>query len=604
MDRNSIIGLFLIGLILVVFNLYFLPEQPAQVSASSEQADSVTNRGKSLTISEITEKAGENTGNDSLIQAVTEASFGIFAPFALGNEEQYSLQNEHMIVRLSNKGGMVSEVELKEFTTFSKEPLKLFEAGQARYSYNYAAAGRTIETGDLFFSTASKTDSSISFRLSFDADRYIEHRYTLPKTGYQLGHEVALVGLDKVLSSNINYTRLQWSMNTPSQERDLMDERKVLDIYYRYLNDSPDYLTITSNKSEDLKNLVKWVSFKQKFFVTSLIARDKFEEGKISGGPYKTDELVASYQADLILPIEHKPSELYGMDFYFGPNHFQTLVKLDLGLEKQVPLGWGIFGWVNRLIVIKLFNWLDSFNLNYGLIIFILTLVFKVLLFPLTYKSYLSAAKMKVLKPEIDEIKAKYEKDPQKLQSEQMKLFQKAGVNPLGGCLPLLLQFPILIALFNFFPASIELRQQPFLWADDLSSYDSILDLPFHIPFYGAHVSLFTLLMTVSTIIYTRMNNQITGATGQMKYIGYIMPLVFLPVLNSYSSALSYYYFLANVITFAQQWAVRKFVIDEEKIHRQLQENKKKPVKRSKFQQRLEEISKAAQQKQQAPKKK
>ena len=309
---------------------------------------------------------------------------------------------------------------------------------------------------------------------------------------------------------------------------------------------------------------------------------------------------MAEYATDLVLPIKHTASETYGMDFYFGPNHFQTLKTFDLGLEKQVPLGWGIFGWVNRFIVIKTFNWLDSFNLNYGLIIFILTLIFKVILFPLTYKSYLSAAKMKVLKPEIDELKAKYEKEPQKIQAEQMKLFQKAGVNPLGGCFPLLLQFPILIALFNFFPSSIELRQQPFLWADDLSSYDSILDLPFTIPFYGAHVSLFTLLMTVSTIIYTRMNNQITGATGQMKYIGYIMPLVFLPVLNSYSSALSYYYFLANMITFAQQWAVRRFVIDEEAIHRKMQENKKKPVKRSKFQERLESMSKAAQQQQQA----
>jgi YidC/Oxa1 family membrane protein insertase len=406
--------------------------------------------------------------------------------------------------------------------------------------------------------------------------------------------------MEQILASNISYTKLHWSMNTPSQEKDIEDQRKVLDIYYKYVNDSPDYLTITKPESEDLKNLVKWVSFKQKFFVTSIIARESFEEGTINGGPLASDTQVAEYATDLVLPIKHTASETYGMDFYFGPNHFQTLKTFDLGLEKQVPLGWGIFGWVNRFIVIKTFNWLDSFNLNYGLIIFILTLIFKVILFPLTYKSYLSAAKMKVLKPEIDELKAKYEKEPQKIQAEQMKLFQKAGVNPLGGCFPLLLQFPILIALFNFFPSSIELRQQPFLWADDLSSYDSILDLPFTIPFYGAHVSLFTLLMTVSTIIYTRMNNQITGATGQMKYIGYIMPLVFLPVLNSYSSALSYYYFLANMITFAQQWAVRRFVIDEEAIHRKMQENKKKPVKRSKFQERLESMSKAAQQQQQA----
>jgi YidC/Oxa1 family membrane protein insertase len=593
MDRNSIIGLFLIGIILVVFNMFFLPDPPVK--------ENVPTRAQTeLSIDSAVSVDTSVVAGDSLVKAAAAANFGVFAPFANGIEEHITLENELLSVRLNTKGGAVEEVALKEFTNYSKEPLLLFEKGQSRYSYSYSAGGRTVETADLYFSVVSKTDSSLSFRLSLDENRYIQHSYNLRANSYLVGHEVSLVGMEQILASNISYTKLHWSMNTPSQEKDIEDQRKVLDIYYKYVNDSPDYLTITKPESEDLKNLVKWVSFKQKFFVTSIIARESFEEGTINGGPLASETQVAEYATDLVLPIKHTASETYGMDFYFGPNHFQTLKTFDLGLEKQVPLGWGIFGWVNRFIVIKTFNWLDSFNLNYGLIIFILTLIFKVILFPLTYKSYLSAAKMKVLKPEIDELKAKYEKEPQKIQAEQMKLFQKAGVNPLGGCFPLLLQFPILIALFNFFPSSIELRQQPFLWADDLSSYDSILDLPFTIPFYGAHVSLFTLLMTVSTIIYTRMNNQITGATGQMKYIGYIMPLVFLPVLNSYSSALSYYYFLANMITFAQQWAVRRFVIDEEAIHRKMQENKKKPVKRSKFQERLESMSKAAQQQQQA----
>lgn len=593
MDRNSIIGLFLIGIILVVFNMFFLPDPPVKENVPARAQTE-------LSIDSAVSVDTSVVAGDSLVKAAAAANFGVFAPFANGIEEHITLENELLSVRLNTKGGAVEEVALKEFTNYSKEPLLLFEKGQSRYSYSYSAGGRTVETADLYFSVVSKTDSSLSFRLSLDENRYIQHSYNLRANSYLVGHEVSLVGMEQILASNISYTKLHWSMNTPSQEKDIEDQRKVLDIYYKYVNDSPDYLTITKPESEDLKNLVKWVSFKQKFFVTSIIARESFEEGTINGGPLASETQVAEYATDLVLPIKHTASETYGMDFYFGPNHFQTLKTFDLGLEKQVPLGWGIFGWVNRFIVIKTFNWLDSFNLNYGLIIFILTLIFKVILFPLTYKSYLSAAKMKVLKPEIDELKAKYEKEPQKIQAEQMKLFQKAGVNPLGGCFPLLLQFPILIALFNFFPSSIELRQQPFLWADDLSSYDSILDLPFTIPFYGAHVSLFTLLMTVSTIIYTRMNNQITGATGQMKYIGYIMPLVFLPVLNSYSSALSYYYFLANMITFAQQWAVRRFVIDEEAIHRKMQENKKKPVKRSKFQERLESMSKAAQQQQQA----
>lgn len=594
MDRNSIIGLFLIGLILVAFNYFFLPDAP--VKPATEQLSPATDSAVAEAIAPAELKEGPN---DSLVQAAMAANYGVFAPFSRGTEAQHSLQNDKMTVQFSSKGAYPSEVELKEFTTYRKEPLRLFEKGQAEFSYSYAAAGRTVETADLYFALHKQTDSSLSYRLQFGENSYIEHNYVLAAGSYQLKHEVNRVGVNEVLASNIDYTTLRWNMNTPSQERDILEERKVLDIYYRYKNDSPDYLTITSAESEDLKNMVKWVSFKQKFFVTSLIADQQFEEGKISGGPYKNDDFVANYQVELILPIEHKSTESALMSFYFGPNHFQTLKALDLGLEKQVPLGWGIFGWVNRLFVIPIFNWLDGFNLNYGLIIFILTLFFKVLLFPLTYKSYLSAAKMKVLKPEMDELKARYEAEPQKYQTEQMKLFQKAGVNPLGGCFPLLLQFPILIALFNFFPASIELRQQGFLWADDLSSYDSIFDLPFTIPFYGAHVSLFTLLMTVSTILYTRMNNQMTGVSGQMKYLGYIMPLVFLPVLNSYSSALSYYYFLANMITFGQQWAVRKFIIDEDKIHRQIQENKKKPVKKSKFAQRLEDLSKAAQQQQQ-----
>lgn len=261
-------------------------------------------------------------------------------------------------------------------------------------------------------------------------------------------------------------------------------------------------------------------------------------------------------------------------------------------MEKLVPLGWGIFGWVNRFAVIPVFNFLNSFNINYGIIILLLTILIKVVLLPLTYKSYISTAKMKVLQPEMSELQAKFKADPMKLQQETMALYRKAGVSPLGGCLPMVLQMPILIAMFRFFPASIELRQEGFLWAKDLSTYDSILDLPFNIPFYGDHVSLFTILMTVSTLIYTRMNMQMTAATNpSMKYVMYLMPIMFLGIFNNYSSGLSYYYFLANMITFGQQYLFKSFV-DEKAIHAKIQENKKKPVKKSKFQERLEKMAK------------
>ena len=280
------------------------------------------------------------------------------------------------------------------------------------------------------------------------------------------------------------------------------------------------------------------------------------------------------------------------MSFYYGPNHYQTLNKYHIGMEKLVPLGWGIFGWVNRFAVIPVFNFLNSFNINYGIIILLLTILIKVVLLPLTYKSYISTAKMKVLQPEMSELQAKFKADPMKLQQETMALYRKAGVSPLGGCLPMVLQMPILIAMFRFFPASIELRQEGFLWAKDLSTYDSILDLPFNIPFYGDHVSLFTILMTVSTLIYTRMNMQMTAATNpSMKYVMYLMPIMFLGIFNNYSSGLSYYYFLANMITFGQQYLFKSFV-DEKAIHAKIQENKKKPVKKSKFQERLEKMAK------------
>jgi YidC/Oxa1 family membrane protein insertase len=600
MDRNSIIGLFLIGLILVTFNLFFLPDQPVKNPAEPQK----TVVADSQAVENEQAPNPMAVADDSLQQIRATANFGSFAPFTQGERQSISLENEHIKVIFDSKGGRISQVQLKKYRTYDSLPLVLFNPEDSRYSYQYVSETHIIETDQLYF-TPSVKDNKVSFRLQFSDNQYLEHSYSLHDDSYVVDHQVNLVGLNDLLADNIDYTKLNWQMSTPRQERDLKDERVKSDIYYKYQNDSPDYLNVAKSDNESLVNAVKWISFKQKFFSSTLIADQAFETAEIAGGPHRNESQVADFQAEMVLPIKHKKEESLSFQFYFGPNHFKTLKTFELGLEKQVPLGWGIFGWVNRFIVIPVFNWLDSFNLNYGLIILLLTIVIKLILMPFTYKSYLSTAKMRVLKPEIDELKAKYEKEPQKVQAEQMKLFQKAGVNPLGGCLPLLLQLPILIALFNFFPASIELRQQAFLWADDLSTYDSIWTFG-HVPLintiYGDHISLFTILMTISTLIYTRINNQISGVTGQMKVLSYIMPLMFLGIMNNYSAALSYYYFLANMITFGQQWIIRRFV-DDDAIHRKIQENKKKPVKKSRFQARLEEMSKAAQQKQQQRKK-
>lgn len=601
MDRNSIIGLFLIGIILVAFNLFFLPE-PATKDASAPQETVVADSNTQSPVAET--QLNETVVVDSSQQADLTANFGIFAPFVAGEQKIITLENELFKVTFDSKGGRISQVELKNYRTYDSLPLILFYPDDSRYSYQYSSGSRAIETANLFF-TSKVEGNKVIFRLPFGEGKYIEHNYSIADASYLVDHKVKIVGMDDVLASNIDYTRLNWSMASPRQERDIKDERAKSDIYYKYQNDDPDYLNITKSDNESLVNTVKWVSFKQKFFTTSLIAGQAFESAEVSGGPHRSETRVSDYKAEMVLPLTNKKDAQLDFQFFFGPNKYSLLKSMDLGLEKQVPLGWGIFGWVNKYIVIQVFGWLDSFHLGYGLIIFLLTIVIKLILMPFTYKSYLSTAKMRVLKPEIDELKAKYEKEPQKQQAEQMKLFQKAGVNPLGGCLPLLLQLPILIALFNFFPASIELRQQAFLWADDLSTYDSIWTfgyVPLINTIYGDHVSLFTILMTISTLVYTRLNNQISGVTGQMKVLSYIMPLMFLGIMNNYSAALSYYYFLANMITFAQQWIIRRFV-DDDAIHRKIQENKKKPVKKSRFAAKLEELSKTAQQQQQNRKK-
>jgi YidC/Oxa1 family membrane protein insertase len=332
-----------------------------------------------------------------------------------------------------------------------------------------------------------------------------------------------------------------------------------------------------------------------------IIADDYFDKSGAdvtSHNEKSSEKYIKDYSANLTIPYSHKPNESFGMKFYFGPNHYQTLKQYDaLDLERQIPLGWGIFGWVNRFLVIPIFNFLSSLNISYALIILALTLVFKILLFPVAYKTYVSSAKMRVLKPEIDELNKKYSNDdPLKKQQATMALYKKAGVSPLAGCIPALLQMPILIALVRFFPSSIELRQQGFWWVKDFSSFDSVWNFG-HVPvidfIYGDHVSVWALLCTITTLIYTQMNSQLMSGTQNqqmpgMKYMMYIMPVMFLPFLNKFSAGLSYYYTLANVISFLQMWVIRKFLVDEKKLHAQIEEHKKKPVKQSGFQQKLQ----------------
>ncbi len=340
------------------------------------------------------------------------------------------------------------------------------------------------------------------------------------------------------------------------------------------------------------------IGFKQQYFNATLIADKGFENGDVKIEYQEKSPDLKSMKARLTIPYGHGNSENFPMRFYLGPNHYQTLLSYEIEMEDLIPLGWPVVRQVNKYMIIPLFNFLKDYVGNYGLIILILTIIIKLALFPLTYRTYLSGAKMKLVKPELDDIKEKYKGDQQKIGVEQMKLFRQVGANPLGGCLPMLLQMPFLIAMFYFFPASIELRQEGFLWATDLSSYDSIYDLPFSIPFYGDHVSLFTLLMCVTTIIYTKTNAAMTGQSTQMpqmKMMMYMMPIMMLFIFNDFSSALTYYYFLQNVISFGQQWVIKKWFIDEEEVRRRLTERKTKPQKKGKFQKRMEKLARSQQ---------
>jgi len=602
MDRNSLLGLVLIGAILIGYS-YLTAPTAEQLAAQQKTQDSIAlveknKKSAVVTKSEVVKVADTNsvvtdTLTDSLATQELSNKYGVFANAATIDTSVYTLENKLMKVNISSKGGKVKSVELKNYKNWEGKPVTLFEGDSSEIALNFFANNRSISTKDLFFA-GIKSNNTVAMRLYAGAqDKYIEFLYTLKEDDYKLGYKVNFVGLNEIIARNTNYVELSWKQLMKNQEKDMKMERANSTIYYMFTDNEVDYLTETKDDQKDLTTKVKWVAMKQHFFTQVLIADNDFDKPthvETKNGA-ESDSFVKSTKASFTLPYAHNAQESFGMHFYFGPNHYQILKSQGYNLEKQIPLGWGIFGWVNRFIVIPIFNFLNGFNWSYGIIILILTIVIKLLLLPLTFKAYLSQAKMKVLKPEVDEIQGKFKEEPMKLQQEMMALYRKAGVSPLGGCLPMLLQMPILIAMFRFFPQSIELRQQSFLWATDLSTYDSILDLSFTIPFYGNHVSLFTLLMTVSTLLITKVNSSSQMTNPQMKWMMYLMPIIFLGVFNSYAAGLSYYYFLANMISIGQQYLFRSFV-NEDEIHRKIQENKKKPAKKSKFQQRLEKMAK------------
>ncbi|MBA3704981.1 MAG: membrane protein insertase YidC [Bacteroidetes bacterium] len=633
MDKNSILGLLLIGGILIAWMTLSQPskeelakQQQVQDSIlkfedakkSKTELDSKQIQTASTTIAATTLLAENSSGiiSDSVKAIIKKQTYGDFANASTGENKIITIENDLMKVNVSSKGGRIASVELKGYKTFDGKPLFLFDADSSFQNITFAAYSKVFSTDSLYFTpegssfnTTGTNSKSLAMRLYAGSKAsYIEYVYTLTGNEYMMGCHINTVGMQDIIASNVGELTYNWQMKTPIQEQNIQTQQASSTIYFKYLDEDPDKISETKEEKKSLDSRVKWVGFKQQFFTSVIVADAAFEKPtdietiKLQGSSY-----VKNFSAALTIPYNHGQSESFGMRFYFGPNHYQTLKKYDLELERQINLGWKLFGWLNRFLTIPIFNFLSSFNLNYGIIILILTIILKLLLLPIAYRTVLSSAKMRVLKPEIDELNEKHKNDdPMKKQQATMALYKKAGVNPMAGCIPVLLQMPILIALFSFFPASIELRQQGFLWAQDLSTYDSVYHFGFAVPFYGDHVSLFALLMTASTLLYTWSNSQLMGTSNQMpgmKWMMYLMPILFLGFLNNYSAGLSWYYFLANMITFGQTWIMQKFVIDQDALHRKIQENKKKPVTVSKFQQRLEKMAKERQQ-QVNPKKK
>jgi len=602
-DKNSLIGFVLMAIILIVFNTFFFPEIPEEQTSTTTTNQVIATEQK---ISATTTIPTLPEINESIVSEELIKTYGIFAAATTGIEGNQVIENDKLKITVANRGGRIVSVILKEYQTYDSLALDLFDADSSRFNLQFTT-GQIINTADLYFAGTEIDDHTLSMKLMADDSHYVEYLYTLKEDenrddDYLIDFVINFVGMENIIPAGVNYMNLEWQMKTPQTEKSKTNQDMYTGIQYQYSADKEvDYLSFTSTDEDDINARLNWVAFKQQFFSAIFIAKDGFEKPTtLTSTKSDGSKFIKDLAANFELPYNHNRDEKLSFQFYFGPNHYTTLKSYNLGFEELVPLGWGIFGWVNKYIIISLFDFLSKHFSSYGLIILLLTLIIKIGLAPFTYKAFLSQAKMKVLKPEIDKINEKLKgKDAMKAQQETMGLYRKAGVNPMGGCLPMLFQFPILIAMFRFFPASIELRQEGFLWADDLSSYDSIYNLGFNIPFYGDHISLFTLLMTISTLLYTHMNSSTMASTGpmaQMKWMMYLMPIMFLGFFNNYAAGLSYYYFLANMFTFTQQYFMKRF-IDEDAILAQLEANKKKPAKpKSKFQKKLEEMQKKQEQ--------
>ncbi len=592
MDRNTVIGFVLLALLFIGYFYYSSQGRLALEKEKQHVQDSIARlHPKADTITKVAivnnaTSAKQDSGSSNIKQDTT------------GKEQLITLENKVLKITFTNKGGQPQKVELKDFKTFDKQPLIIIDSNFSGISYAInTGANQTAQTSDLLFTpsdiqTSGDGSKMISFSLQTTDGQTIEHQYSLKPDDYMIGFNIKLNGANSLLTQNT--LNLTWQSEAKKQEKDIEWETQQSHVAF-VENGDYDYEQLSTGKSDDKKldKPVEWVALKQQFFASSIIAKNKFENAELKWEvpPDTNLHVIAKLTANLRLNVREQDA-LIPLQLFYGPGDYKILEGYGNQMYNMVPLGSGIFAFVkyiNRGFVMPVFNFLSSKIASFGLVIALLTIIIRLLISPLTYQSYLSGAKMKLLKPEIDSLKVKYGDDKQAFGMEQMKLFRSAGVNPLGGCIPALLQIPIFFALYNFFNANITLRGQSFLWAKDLSSYDSIYNLPFTIPFYGNHISLFTILAVITSLLISLygMANMQDNSNPVMKYMPFIFPVILLGVFNRLPSSLTWYYTVSNAITLLIQFVIQKYIIDHEKILAKLEENKKKPVSKNKWQEKI-----------------
>ena len=592
-DVKSIIGFALIFVLLMWFMNNNKPSQEELAKHKTQQEQQAN-------------KTATNTQNNaSSVQPTDLGNFAYSTTLPSAKNEVTVLENKDLKITISNRGGQLKEVLLKEFKTYDSLPVYLVKDWNATFSLDFTTAqDKKLNTKDLYFEpTLSENNGSqvLSMKLKTSENTYLEYVYTLPKEGYMLDLVVRSQGLAGAVNTS-KPMNIDWKLQARRMEKSVTYENRYTQVAIQYEGDRINRMSQAGN-DEQKEEKVSWVAYKQHLFTSVLISDNPFEKGNfISHNIAMNEGKEVKYTKNFLtsLPIQAKSGELSeSLHFYFGPSDYNVLKQYNdkYELTELIPLGWGIFGWLNKWLFIPLYNFLADY-FSVGLVIILMTFIVRILLSPIVYKSYVSQAKMKVLRPEIDEINKKYD-EPMKRQQETMALYSKAGVNPLSGCIPALLQLPVFLALFNFFPTEFGLRQKSFLWAHDLSSYDAIFELPFSIPFYGSHVSLFPLLASIAILIYSLMTMAQTVQPQQpgvpnMKFLIYLSPIMMLFFFNNYASGLSLYYFISNLLTIGIMLAIKYWIIDEKKIHAQIQENKKKPKKESKFQAKMREMMEQA----------